>query len=60
MMVQQPMSGKFRDKVLQTNQEYAARSVATGVSRIMLLPLLYFDLVRPASLLAATVLGCAS
>jgi hypothetical protein len=45
-----------RLNVLQTNQEYPARSVATGVSRIMFLPLRYFDMVRPASLLTATVL----
>ena len=48
-----------RLNVLQTNQGYPARSVATGVSRIMLLPLRYFDMVRPASLLTATVLDWA-
>jgi hypothetical protein len=60
LIVQQPMSRKFRDNLLQTNQEYPARSFATGVNRIMLLPLRYFDMVRPASLLTATALDWAT
>jgi hypothetical protein len=45
-----------RVSVLHTNLEYPVRSFVTGLASIMPQPLRSFDMVRLASLLAATVL----
>jgi len=61
LIVQQPMSSKFRDWMYcRQTSNIRPGLLPRVVSRIILLPLRYFDMVRPASLLAATVLDCAS